>query len=170
MSPRSSPTRTPVPAAPASATLSSGALCRQAGVTRGALRVYERLGLLGPPPRSAAGYRQYPADAVQRLQAIRQLQAVGFSLREIGWLLAERDDGSLTPAALRQLAREQVRAIDARIAQLQVVRELVAQVAAGDTAVLEDPACDFLLRFLAAGQALPGAPLRPEPSLSTPNR
>lgn len=158
MSTRPAP-RSPRPPAPAAAALSSGALCRLAGTTRGALRVYERQGLLGPPPRSAAGYRQYPADSVQRLQAIRQLQAVGFSLREIGWLLAERDDGSLTPAALRRLARDQVLAIDSRIAQLQVVRELVAQVAAGDTALLDDPACDFLLRFLAAGHA--GAELQP---------
>ncbi len=136
--------------------LSSGALCRLAGVSRGTLRVYEREGLLGPPPRSAAGYRQFPADAVQRLQAIRQLKAVGFSLREIGWLMAERDDGALDAAALRRLAREQLGAIDGRIAQLQVVRELVAAVAGGDTALLDDPECGFLLRFLAAG-APPGA-------------
>jgi DNA-binding transcriptional MerR regulator len=68
---------TPSKAAP----LSSGALCQAAGVTRGVLRVYEREGLLGPPPRTAAGYRVYPADSVQRLLAIRQLKEVGFTLR-----------------------------------------------------------------------------------------
>ena len=134
------------------AALSSGELCRMAGVSRGTLRVYEREGLLGPPPRTASGYRQYPADAVQRLQAVRQLKAVGFTLREIAWLMAERDMGSLSKAQIRRLAREQVTAIDQRIAQLQVVREMVAAVAAGNTALLDDPDCDFLLRFLQAGQ------------------
>ena len=141
----------PIPAARA---LSSGDLCRMAGVARSTLRVYEREGLLGDPPRSAAGYRRFPADAVQRLQAIRQLKTVGFSLREIGWLLAERDEGGLSPAQMRQVAREQVQAIDQRIAQLQVVRELAAAVAAGQTELLDDPECGFLLRFLAAGQPL----------------
>jgi MerR family copper efflux transcriptional regulator len=137
---------------PPGAALSSGELCRIAGVTRGTLRVYEREGLLGLPPRGANGYRRFPSDAVQRLQAIRQLKAVGFSLREIGWLLAERDDGGLSPAQMRQLAREQVTAIDQRIAQLQVVREMAAAVAAGHTELMDDPECGFLLRFLAAGQ------------------
>ena len=132
--------------------LSSGELCRLAGVSRGTLRVYEREGLLGAPPRGANGHRHFPPDAVQRLQAIRQLKAVGFSLREIGWLLSERDHGGLSAAQMRQLAREQVTVIDQRIAQLQVVREVAAAVAAGHTELLDDPECGFLLRFLAAGQ------------------
>lgn len=151
----------PSPAPPADAPLSSGALCRRAGVSRSTLRVYEREGLLGPPPRTGAGYRQYPADAVTRLLVIRQLKAVGFSLREIGLLMAERDHGLLDAAALRRLAREQVQAIDGRIAQLQVVRELVAAVADGDTALLDDPECGFLLRFLAAGQPAAAASATP---------
>jgi DNA-binding transcriptional MerR regulator len=144
---------------PSAAALSSSELCRLAGVARSTLRVYEREGLLGLPPRGANGYRRFPPDAVQRLQAIRQLKAVGFSLREIGWLLSERDDGGLSPSQMRRLAREQVAAIDQRIAQLQVVRELAAAVAAGRTELLDDPECRFLLRFLAAGQAVPsGSP------------
>lgn len=134
------------------AALSSGELCRIAGVPRSTLRVYERQGLLGPAPRGPNGYRRFPTDAAQRLLAIRQLKAVGFSLREIGWLMAERDDGSLSPAQLRRLARAQVTAIDQRIAQLQVVREVAAAVAAGNTGLMDDPECGFLLRFLAAGQ------------------
>ena len=37
-------------------------------VTRGMLRLYEREGLLAVPPRSAAGYRHYPADTAERLE------------------------------------------------------------------------------------------------------
>jgi MerR family copper efflux transcriptional regulator len=133
--------------------LTTTALCQHAGVTRGMLRTYEREGLLEPPPRSAAGYRLYAADTPARLTAIRQLKEVGFTLREIALLLAERDAGDIGPARLRRLAREQVAQIDQRIARLQVVREYVAAVAAGDTAVLDDPGCDFLLKFLGATPA-----------------
>lgn len=151
---------------PATPPLSSGVLCKRAGVTRGMLRVYEREGLLGDPPRSAAGYRAYPADAVQRLLAIRQLKEVGFTLREIAFLLSERDVGRIDPARIRELAREQLGVIDQRIARLQVVREYAASVAAGDLSVLDDPGCRFLLQFLAAGRlaARPASPPTPTPA------
>jgi MerR family copper efflux transcriptional regulator len=157
--------RTPAaaPAAPASLTLS--ALCRSAGVTRGQLRVYEREGLLEAPPRTASGYRVWPADTPGRLLAIRQLKEVGFTLREIAMLLAERDVGAMSPARLKRLAREQVVAIDARIARLQVVREYVAAVAVGDRSVLDDPECSFLVSFLAAGS---DPPMPRTPSAATP--
>lgn len=155
---------------PATAPLSSGLLCKRAGVTRGMLRVYEREGLLGEPPRSAAGYRAYPADAVQRLLAIRQLKEVGFTLREIAFLLSERDVGRISPARIRQLAREQLAVIDQRVARLQVVREYAARVAAGDLSVLSDPDCRFLLQFLAVGHPAAAPGQAPAKTAATPTR
>ena len=146
------PRRTAPAAPPSNAPpLRTTALCRVAGVTRGQLRVYEREGLLDAPPRSASGYRAWPDDTPARLLAIRQLKEVGFTLREIALLLAERDVGRISPARVRKLAREQLGVIDQRIARLQVVREYAAAVAEGDLSVLDDPACGFLLHFLSAG-------------------
>jgi MerR family copper efflux transcriptional regulator len=148
--------------------LHTTALCRIAGVTRGQLRIYERDGLLEAPARTAAGYRTWPADTLARLAAIRQLKEVGFTLREIALLLAERDQGTMTASQLARLAREQLVAIDARIARLQVVREYVDAVAQGDRSVLDDPDCAFLVRFLAADAgaaqaAVPGPAPAPAP-------
>ena len=42
--------------------------------------------------------------------------------------------------------------IDTRIARLAMVRSYMAAVAAGDTALIGDPECSFLLDFLSAGQ------------------
>ena len=152
---------------PTTPPITSGVLCKRAGVTRGTLRVYEREGLLGDPPRSAAGYRAYPADAVQRLLAIRQLKEVGFTLKEIAFLLSERDVGRISPARIRQLAREQLGVIDQRIARLQVVREYAASVAAGDMSLLDDPECGFLMHFLSAGARPRNTAAAPAPSRST---
>lgn len=138
--------------APATA-LTTGALCAAAGVTRGALRIYEREGLLGVPRRSGAGYRQFADDAVARLQAIRLLREIGFSLREIGVLLAEQHSGDLDAAHMQALAREQLDVIDARVARLQQVRHYMAAVAAGNVGLIDDPECRFLVDFLAAGNA-----------------
>lgn len=129
--------------------LTTTSLCRQARVTRGQLRVYEREGLLPPPRRTASGYRDYPADTPQRLLAIRLLKELGFTLTEIRLLMAEGESGRLDRGRLRALAAEQVRQVDTRLARLQLVREALAAVAAGDFRVYDDPDCDFLVRFLA---------------------
>ena len=143
--------RPPTPAFPRLVPLTSGALCAAAQVTRGQLRVYEREGLIPPPRRTAGGFRDYPADTLQRLQAIRQLKEIGFTLAEIALLLAEGDAGHLDEARMQALAAQQLEAIDTRMANLKVVRRFVAAVAAGDMTALNDPECSFLVQFLASG-------------------
>lgn len=133
-------------------TLSTKALCTAAGVARGALRLYEREGLLPPPRRKASGYRCYVSSDVVRLQVIRNLKEIGLTLKEIALFLDERDNGDLDPARLRELAREQLALIDTRIARLEVVRGYMAAVAEGNTALIDDPQCNFLMEFVAAGQ------------------
>ena len=143
--------RPPTPAFPRLVPLTSGAICSAAQVTRGQLRVYEREGLIPPPRRTAGGFRDYPADTLQRLQAIRQLKEIGFTLAEIALLLAEGDAGHLDEARMQALAAQQLEAIDTRMANLKVVRRFVAAVAAGDMTALNDPECSFLVQFLASG-------------------
>jgi MerR family transcriptional regulator, copper efflux regulator len=135
------------------AVMTTAALCAAAQVTRGTLRLYESQGLIPPPKRSAAGYRHYPASEVLRLQAIRHLKEIGFTLKEIALLLHEREQGDLDPARVRELAQAQMLEIDARIARLQMVRQYVAMVADGDTNLIDDPDCNFLLDFMAAGNS-----------------
>lgn len=136
--------------------LSTHALCLAAGVSRGVLRLYEREGLLPSPVRSAAGYRQYPADEVLRLQAIRGLKELGFTLKEIALLLGEREAQAIDTARLQALAQAQLSAIDARITRLQLVRSYVATVASGDLSAIDDPECQFLLDFLGASATTAG--------------
>jgi DNA-binding transcriptional MerR regulator len=140
---------------PRAVPLTSGAVCAAAGVTRGQLRVYEREGLIPPPRRTAGGFRDYPADTVARLQAIRQLKEIGFTLAEIAMLLAEGDAGALDEARMQALAAQQLEAIDQRMANLKVVRRFVAAVAAGDMTALNDPECSFMVQFLASGSRRP---------------
>lgn len=59
--------------------LTIGALARAAGVGIETIRFYERRGLLLEPPRTAAGYRQYSAEAVDRLRFIRRAQGLGIT-------------------------------------------------------------------------------------------
>jgi len=59
-----------------------GELAKRTGVSVRALHHYDEIGLLSPSHRSEAGYRLYTETDVARLQQIRSLRALGFSLEE----------------------------------------------------------------------------------------
>ncbi len=70
-----------------------GELARRTGLSVRALRYYDGIGLLSPSRRSEGGHRLYTAEDVVRLQRIKSLRALGFTLREIREYL----DGSEVP-------------------------------------------------------------------------
>jgi DNA-binding transcriptional MerR regulator len=105
--------------------LRSGELARVSGVSADALRVYERRGLLPKPPRSSAGYRFYPREAVRRVQLIRGALSLGFSLEEMGELLTERDRGGVPCKKARRLAQEKLERIDEDLQTLRALRKIL---------------------------------------------
>jgi DNA-binding transcriptional MerR regulator len=95
------------------------------------VRYYERAGLLPRPPRTAAGYRVYGPDAVDRLHFIRGAQRLGLRLREIRDLLAVRDTGECPCEPAEGLLRRRVDEVDAELARLTALRrELVTMATA----------------------------------------
>lgn len=84
--------------------LKVGALARQTGVSVRTLHYYEEVGLLSPSHRTHAGYRLYADRDVARLQQIKSLQQLGFSLQEIGGCL-ERPEFSPARVIELHLAR-----------------------------------------------------------------
>ena len=103
--------------------LTIGKLANAAGVGVETIRFYEREGLLPKPPRKRSGYRQYPPDAVARVMFIRRAKELGFTLKEIKSLLNLRLDASATRADVREQAREKVADIEAKIADLQRMKD-----------------------------------------------
>ena len=99
-----------------------GELAAAADVKITAIRFYEAERLLAPPARTAANYRSYPADTVQRVRFIRRAQQLGFSLAEIRGLLAALGTPETTPFAARKLrafASEKLDDLAARVRDLQ---------------------------------------------------
>ena len=87
-----------------------------------ALRYYEDIGLLPPPPRSGSGYRDYEPSTLDRLTFIRAAQAVGLTLGEIRSIVALRDDGQTPCGHVLELLRARAAELDRRIAELRVLR------------------------------------------------
>jgi DNA-binding transcriptional MerR regulator len=70
-----------------------GELARETGLTVRTLHHYDQVGLLSPSGRTASGHRLYAPADVARLQQIRSLRELGFSLDEVRAFL-ERPDAS----------------------------------------------------------------------------
>lgn len=102
--------------------LTIGRLARQAGVNLETVRYYERRGLLPRPPRSASGYRLFPAEAARRLKFIRRAQELGFSLGEIRELLSLRASASAKSTDVRRRAEAKIADIDAKIRSLDSMK------------------------------------------------
>lgn len=105
-----------------------GELAARAGVGVQTLHYYERLGLLPKAGRSAANYRLYPPSALRRVQFIKQAQALGFTLEEIGEILGLRERGRAPCRRVADVARQHLRELDARIAALREFRKSLAAV------------------------------------------
>ena len=71
-----------------------GALSAASGVSRDALRYYEKLGLLPRSHRSSGGFREYERASVDRLRFVKQAQAYGLTLREIRDLIGHQSDAN----------------------------------------------------------------------------
>ncbi|HCA27807.1 MAG TPA: heavy metal-responsive transcriptional regulator [Betaproteobacteria bacterium] len=104
-------------------TMTIGKLAKQSGLGAGTLRYYERLGLIAPMQRTEAGYRMYRADAAQRLRFIRRAQALGFSLDQVRELLLLSDNPGAGAAEVKQLTREKIVDIEARIRDLERMKQ-----------------------------------------------
>jgi DNA-binding transcriptional MerR regulator len=114
----------------------SSELARMAGVSTDTLRYYERLRLLPAAPRSASGYRLFPAQALNRVRLIRGALAIGFSVRELAAIFAERDRGGVPCHRVRELAREKLAVVETSLRELQVWRRELKTTLAGSDRLL----------------------------------
>jgi MerR family mercuric resistance operon transcriptional regulator len=103
--------------------LTIGHLGKESGVNLETVRYYERRGLLPKPPRSASGYRLFPADTARRLRFIQRAKELGFSLREIRELLSLRASPSKTSAEIRTRAETKIADIEAKIRTLESMKK-----------------------------------------------
>jgi DNA-binding transcriptional MerR regulator len=101
-----------------------GELARAVGKSVRAVHLYEELGLLRPVSRTAGGFRLFTADAVDRINWITKLQAIGFSLSEIQGFVRDfenAESGRTAAARVRDVFQDKLSQIRASLLQLRVI-------------------------------------------------
>lgn len=110
-------------------TFTIGALARKAQVHVETIRYYQGRGLVSLPARPQGGVRRYGRDDVERLRFIRSAQGLGFSLEEVGELLALEQAAHCDEA--RTLGEAKLLEVRGKIVQLQRIEGILqASVAA----------------------------------------
>ena len=102
-----------------------GDLAKRAGVSVDTVRFYERRRLLPRAPRSGGGFRLFSPEVVERIQFIKQAQELGFSLAEIGELLAT--GGANECRQVRDLLRTKLGELDQRMESMRKFRRVLAR-------------------------------------------
>jgi DNA-binding transcriptional MerR regulator len=115
-----------------------GEIASRAGVPAKTIRFWEDQGLLPPPGRTPAGYRDYGPAVVDRLGFIRHAQTAGLSLAAIRQVLEVRDGGEPPCVHVTELIARRLAEVDARLAELTRTRDQLVVLAA--RAAAQDPA------------------------------
>lgn len=125
--------------------LTVGKVAKLASVSADTVRFYDKEGLLVPPRKSAAGYRLYGDDTVQRLRFIKHAQDCGFSLADVRELLALRTSQDACCTDVRSVALHKKLLIESKIRSLQALSAALSElIARCDADQLALDACPIL--------------------------
>jgi MerR family copper efflux transcriptional regulator len=126
-----------------------GEVADRTGLPAKTIRYYEEIGLIRPL-RGANGYRRFRPSDVHKLDFLGRARGLGFSIEECRELLALWEDRGRASADVRALAAGHLRRIEAKIAELSAMRDVLADLVRachGD----ERPDCPILADL--AGEA-----------------
>jgi Cu(I)-responsive transcriptional regulator len=121
-----------------------GQAAAASGVSAKMIRHYEALGLIPRPSRTAGNYRLYAESDVHALRFLRAARDLGFSVRQIGELLALWRDRRRSSRKVKELVLAHVQELERRIGELQSMKATLEHLAAhchGD----ERPDCPILV-------------------------
>lgn len=126
-----------------------GAIAKASGVSQRMIRHYELIGLIPQPVRLDSNYRDYDAADLHRLRFIANARDLGFTIEEIGELLALWSDAGRASAEVKRLALARADALHLKAAKLEAMRATLLDLA-GRCSGSDRPDCPILEQLSAA--------------------
>ena len=115
------------------------------GISERMIRHYEKIGLVEAAARRDSGYRDYDARDVHTLKFVGRARALGFSIEEIGRLLALWRDRGRASADVKCLALARAAELERKERELNAMRRSLEHLAASchgddrpDCPIIED--------------------------------
>ena len=125
------------------AAMNIGEASKASGVSAKMIRHYELVGLVPAAARTDSGYRQYGDNDVHTLRFVRQARDLGFSIAEIGELVALWRDRRRPSRQVKALAEAYIQELQQKAQALLAMKATLEHLAScchGD----ERPECPIL--------------------------
>jgi Cu(I)-responsive transcriptional regulator len=107
-----------------------GAAATASGVSAKMIRHYEAIGLLRRAQRRGNAYRDYGARDIHELRFIRRARRLGFSIAEIGALLALWRDRARSSREVKRIAEAHIGDLKARVIEMQAMAKTLGKLVA----------------------------------------
>jgi MerR family mercuric resistance operon transcriptional regulator len=91
------------------------------------IRYYERVGILPQPDRSEGGQRLYDSSQIRRISFVKRCRDLGFSLKEIGNLLALVDEGDQTCKEVYSVTTKHLENVRKKLADLKKLERVLKE-------------------------------------------
>jgi MerR family copper efflux transcriptional regulator len=129
-----------------------GQAAAASGVSAKMIRHYEQVGLVPAAERTAAGYRRYGPRELHTLRFIRHARDLGFSVAQIGELLALWQDRGRPSRQVKALAQAHIQALERKAQDLLAMKATLAHLVQGCHGD-DRPDCPILDTLARPGQA-----------------
>ncbi len=140
-----------------------GEAAEASGVSAKMIRYYESIGLIPITARTQAGYRVYSEKDIQTLGFIRRARDLGFSVEQIGKLVALWQDRERASTDVKRLALEHIEVLELKARELHEMASTLRHLAThchGD----QRPDCP-IIEDLADSHRMDKAGARTQPQL-----
>jgi len=114
---------------PPSRLMNIGEAAHASSVSAKLIRYYESIDLIPEAGRTESGYRVYAEAEVQTLRFIKRARGLGFSIKQIGQLLALWHDRSRTSAQVRSVALVHIEELETKILELRAMANTLRKLA-----------------------------------------
>lgn len=106
-----------------------GQAAKASGISEKMIRYYESIGLISQVHRTEAGYRVFGEKDIYALRFISRARSLGFSVEQMGNLLALWQDRHRASADVKAVAQAHIEELDNKIEKLMSMRRTLQHLA-----------------------------------------